>query len=122
VGAAAKARALTLVRMSWLTQSESAALSPLDQIADLLPAPPAGVTSVVKNKRLACNPFVEAVHSVIDTPRIPAPAPGVAMWVSAFSSNTHWPRRKTRPSTTVPTQASLDDDTGIQRSVGRTII
>jgi hypothetical protein len=55
-------------------------------IADLLPAPPAGVTSVVKNKRLACNPFVEAVHSVIDTPRIPAPAPGVAMWVSAFSS------------------------------------
>ena len=28
-------------------------------IADLLPAPPAGVTSVVKSKRLACNPFVK---------------------------------------------------------------
>src|SRR6478735_12035272 len=47
--------------MSRLTQSESAALSPLDQIADLLPAPPAGVI-LSGQKQKTCE---QSVHSVI---------------------------------------------------------
>jgi len=120
VGAAAKARALTLVRMSWLTQSESAALSPLDQIADLLPAPPAGVI-LSGQKQKTCE---QSVHSVIV---VYSAHSGTCVWCRYVGENvqfkrTHWPRWKTRPSTTVPTQASLDDDSSIHRSVGRAVL